>query len=123
MTDKLEPCPAECLHSEGADPPYVFRRKANLFGVCCPACGASTGYFPTVAEATAAWNTRAPQTTGEVGEADIEAAQALCSSGWTNAIAAFRNHRLASTAQAQAEIARLKARVEGLEGALAKALV
>jgi hypothetical protein len=43
-----------------------------------------------------------------VTQADREAAQALCASGWTYAIEAFAAHRRASVAALEAENARLR---------------
>lgn len=52
----LKPCPTPWC--DRWTKPYVFERRADILGVCCPCCFVSTPYFATEAEAIAAWNTR-----------------------------------------------------------------
>jgi hypothetical protein len=63
MTDEtanaaLRGCPNPWC--DGGSGPYVFSRRRDVLGVCCPQCAVSTPYFATEAEAAAAWNRRAP---------------------------------------------------------------
>lgn len=103
MNESLEPCPAECLHTIDRGGPSLFSRRADLWGVYCQTCQCATEYYPTEAEAVAAWNRRVPAAPSPDAELDalcerLERLEQLYSIGGTTltrAAAAIRSLRIA----------------------------